>query len=87
MCIRDSHYIPHKVWKLLAEHLGWSENRSALCQEFPENFIDYVLNQAAYEDNFRYGAFELEPGKDYDAFVRGFFVLCRACLLYTSRCV
>ena len=76
--LMDHHYIPHKVWKLLAEHLGWSENRSALCQEFPENFIDYVLNQATYEDNFRYGAFELEPGKDYDAFVRGFFALCRA---------
>ncbi len=72
--LMDHYYLPHECLQVLEAHFNWEEKKKELYNKFPGDFIDYVLANAKYEDNFRYPLFgNPEPGKDYDAFMAGYF--------------
>lgn len=65
----DHFCISHEVLALLAEHFCWFENKQELFTKFPENYMEFILSNAAYEDRIRHSLFQVEPGKDYTAFI------------------
>ncbi|MDR1069510.1 MAG: tetratricopeptide repeat protein [Gracilibacteraceae bacterium] len=71
--LMDHNNLPHSVWKFLSEFFCWGERQELLKEKFPPNYIDYVLNQSAYDDLIRYALFPALPGFDYDAFLDVFF--------------
>ena len=54
----DHVQIPHEVWKLLDEVFEIRENREALIQQYPINFIDYVIYYIENETFIPYDLFE-----------------------------
>lgn len=70
----DHSHVPHECLAVLEGHFNWEEKRDELCEQFPENFIDYILANSKYPDQFRYCLFQSpEPGKDYDPFLNGYY--------------
>ena len=41
----DNYFMPYFVWNQIEEIFGIRERREIFIQKFPENFIDYVLNE------------------------------------------
>lgn len=75
--LASTYYIPHPVWKLLANFFCWEERQEALKEKFHPNFIDYVLNQSTYEDMIRYDLFPLDKDYAYDEFLDNFYEVNR----------
>jgi tetratricopeptide (TPR) repeat protein len=42
--LMDDFYIPQAVWLLLDDFFAWRSQEEALRRDFPDNYIDYVLN-------------------------------------------
>ena len=84
--LMDHVQIPHEVWKLLDEVFEIRENREALIQQYPINFIDYVIYYIENETFIPYDLFEKrdsvekrsdeekpeEEEDDGDAYINGY---------------
>jgi tetratricopeptide (TPR) repeat protein len=73
--LMQNNNLPHAVWKLLTEFFCWQEQESTLKDKLPPRFIDYVFNQATYDDTIRYSLFRLESQEDYDELLDSLFSL------------
>lgn len=54
----DHYRLPSKVFRLIDEMFDIEERRQELTRKFPDNFIDYLINNAKYEDFLNYYLFE-----------------------------
>lgn len=56
--LMDNHYLPHEVWKKIADTFQIVEDFSELEKEFPTDFLNYVRYYAENEGFFPYALFE-----------------------------
>ncbi len=75
--ISDHIFIPHEVLKVLENFFHWENKREQLSENFPPNFIDYLIANSKYEDNFRYYLVPQDMPINYDAFFESYYHLDR----------
>lgn len=74
-------FIPQKVWKLLVNQFDIEAQKQELSEFFPENYIDYILNNAKYDDIINYDCFEVDDrvsAEEIDSYIRDYYDLDRA---------
>lgn len=72
--------VPKKVWKCIVGYFDLEGRRSELAEQFPENYLDYITNNATYEDIINYEAFEhaeTASSATIDAYIRDYIELDR----------
>lgn len=72
--------VPKKVWKCIVGYFDLEGRRSELAEQFPENYLDYITNNATYEDIINYEAFEhaeITTSATIDAYIRDYIELDR----------
>ncbi len=57
--LMQNYRMPHKVWKCIDDCFGIIEEQKKLCEIFPGEFIDYVVNQIQTDDKFPYEEMEI----------------------------
>ena len=67
--------VPHEVLHVLEEYFHWETKKQQLLNLFPENYIEYLLSNAKYPDNFRYLLLKAEEPMDYDACLEEYYKL------------
>ena len=70
--------IPKKVWKCIVGYFDLEGRRSELAEQFPANYLDYIMNNATYEDIINYEAFshaESTTSATIDAYIRDYIEL------------
>lgn len=75
--LADHILLPHEVLHVLEAQFHWESKRGQLIELFPENYIDYVIANAKYPDNFRYMLLDTDLDMDYDAFLEDYYALER----------
>jgi len=78
--LMDYYYLPKKIWLLLDDYFSFGNKREELIENFPENFINYVMDKvnSNYSDNLDYYLFErIADSKDYDAWISLYFKIQR----------
>lgn len=73
--LMDNFYLPHAVWKKIADTFQIAEDYAELEKEFPTDFLDYVMHYAENEGFIPYELFEYisldgENGQP-DTYIRG----------------
>lgn len=58
------------VWKLLGEKLEICKNQSRLKEQFPAEYIDYLVNRVTKGEDVEFSQFEGPQDGDYDAFLQ-----------------
>lgn len=58
--LMDYYRLPHEVWALFDEQFNWLEKEKELKEKFPENFIEYVMNNINYESVIDYKDIEIQ---------------------------
>jgi tetratricopeptide (TPR) repeat protein len=77
--LMDDYYLPQKVWRLLNDFFGWSEQADILRQKFPSDYIDYVFRLIRHEENLRSEYFDLTvPGTDFNGIINSYYELSNA---------
>ena len=58
--LMDYYYLPKKIWLLFDDYFSLGNKRDELIENFPENFINYVMDKVNpnYSDNLDYYLFE-----------------------------
>ncbi|MCM1118230.1 MAG: tetratricopeptide repeat protein [bacterium] len=65
------HYrLPSQIWKLLEEKLEIYKNQTRLKEQFPAEFIEYLLSRTTRSDNVDFSQFDGPEDGDYDAFLQ-----------------
>lgn len=65
------HYrLPTAVWKLLEEKLEIIKNQSRLKEQFPAEFIDYLVSRVNRGEDVEFSQFDGPEDGDYDAFLQ-----------------
>jgi len=67
-------YIPHKVFKYIAEFFDLESIKNELIEAFPENFISFIFNNATYQDSINYELFDT-VNDSIDNFISTFYKL------------
>lgn len=75
--LMEHSFVPHKVYELIRDVFDIKERKSELSENYPENFIEHILNNAMYKDNIDYELFETREG-DIDEFIRLYYRLDNA---------
>ena len=73
-------FLPQKVWKVIVDRFDIAENKRELAERIPENFLDYILNNAKYDDIINYELFDLqgnETPQQIDDYIRDYIELDR----------
>jgi|GEM_PF-2582109 len=64
------HYlVPHNVWQVIELAFSIEENIEELSEKFPRDFLEYVVNNAKYEDLLDYTKFEEVGDYPYDKYI------------------
>ncbi len=81
LCFLMGHvFIPQKIWKLIVREFDIEERKKELAERFPQNFVEYILNNAEYEDIINYDCFDIDEGVDseqIDSYIRAFYEIDR----------
>lgn len=72
--LMKNNVLPHNVFKVIADTFDLKEIKGELTEYYPENFIEFILNNAAYKDSINYSLFETTDG-DMDAFILTYYRL------------
>ncbi len=75
--VMEHNVLPQNVFKLIADTFALKENKEELSEYYPENFIEFILNNATYKDSINYALFETTDG-DMDAFIHTYYRLDNA---------
>lgn len=68
--LAEHHLLPHVIWQRIERCFEIGEREDELTEKFPKDFLEYVINNAKYEDNIDYYLFEEEdPELPYDQFL------------------
>lgn len=73
-------YLPHAIWKKLDQTFQISGDRELLLQQFPEDFLNYIIYYIQNPSFMNYELFEVldEERMDADAYIRRYLELRRA---------
>ncbi|MHC1750637.1 MAG: tetratricopeptide repeat protein [Cellulosilyticaceae bacterium] len=75
--LMENYRLPSEIWVLIEKQFGILENSEALYEEFPSNFVDFIMYQIKTPSWLDYALFEGEDDADYDQFINGYFDLKR----------
>lgn len=76
--IMDHFFLPGNIFRLLVDTYSIEERRKELCEKFPQDFIEYIISNAAYPDALDFYLFDGEPYAEYDVFIDQYYELERA---------
>ncbi len=68
--LMDNYRLPTAVWKLIDEKFDLTESNTDLREDFPGDFINYVINKCRNGEDVEFDQFEGEPEADYDLFIQ-----------------
>lgn len=70
------HYrLPKKVWELFDQRYFIEEDKQQFLERFPENFVNFMIDQLHMAAGFPYELFEGADDGDYDGFLNTYFDL------------
>ncbi len=72
--LMSNFYLPQRIWKYLVEMFDIAGRKKELSETYPEDFIEYILNNAEYEDMINYDLFEGDEAS-YDAYIEYYYKL------------
>lgn len=72
--LMDYFYIPKKVWKYIVDCFDIKSRRKELSEEYPVDFIDYIITNSTYDDLINYYLFEGET-EDIDKYIERYYKL------------
>ena len=58
--LMNSFYLPKAIWVTLDSHFDWQAKAAALKQDFPPNFIDFVISNATRDEFLKYDLFTVD---------------------------
>lgn len=61
---------PDTVWKVISQELHIQENAGKLREQFPADFIDFMIRRCMTKEVLDYTLFEGAEDADYDSFIR-----------------
>ena len=67
-------YLPKKVWKYIVDMLDIAERKKELVEIFPEDFIDYILNNSEFDDMISYELFDGDESQ-FDEYIENYYRL------------
>jgi len=71
--LMDNYRLPQNVWIALDNQFDWQNKKEELYKKFPNQFIDFIINEMNYKDNIKYDLFEADDDKDFDQWFRLFY--------------
>lgn len=60
---------PQKIWQVFDKYLNIFEDRNRLKEEFPEDFIQFVVQRSKEKEAVDYSLFQGPDDGDYDLFL------------------
>lgn len=64
------HYLPHVIWHRIEACFDIEKREDELCERFSRDFLEFIINNAKYEDNIDYYLFEEDdPDLPYDHYI------------------
>lgn len=60
---------PQKIWQVFDKYLNISEDRNHLKEEFPEDFIQFIIQSCREKEAVDYALFQGPDDGDYDSFL------------------
>ncbi|MCL2368659.1 MAG: tetratricopeptide repeat protein, partial [Oscillospiraceae bacterium] len=82
----NNFYLPQEVWALLAAHFDWQSRGDVLKQNFPGNFIDYLL-YSAKQENLKYALFTSDGAAEAHQYDRWIWLYYEIEVLINARTV
>lgn len=74
--LMDHFYFPHEVWKAIEAEFNIIDSKEQLYEQFPKDFIDYVINQITYRGFFEFELLKnTEDTNDADEYIKNYFDL------------
>lgn len=74
--LMDHFYFPQEVWKVIEAEFNIIDSKEQLYEQFPKNFIDYVIYQITYRGFFEYELLQnIEDIKDADEYIKTYLDL------------
>lgn len=67
-------YLPRQVWSLICETFEIKERRRELCESIPEDFVDYMINNASFDDILDYKLIEGDQS-EFDTFIELYYYM------------
>ncbi len=63
-------HLPKEAWALIVDAFDVVENKGELYEDYPKDYIDYLIRSAKHEDVLSYRLYgEIDDEKDYDGFI------------------
>lgn len=56
--LMENFYLPKNVWKCVVEQFDIADRKKELSETYPEDFLDYVINNSTYDDLINYYLFD-----------------------------
>lgn len=72
--LMDNFNLPQKIWRIIVDIFDVVGRKKELCERYPENFIDYILNNSQYDDIINYYLFDGNVD-DFDTFIEKYYIL------------
>ncbi len=68
--LSQHHLLPHVIWQRVVSCFNIEEREEELSEQFPRDFLEYMINNARYEDTIDYYLFEQrDPDLPYDSYI------------------
>lgn len=67
--LMDNFYIPRDIWCLINDIFDIKDKGDDLCNEYPSEFIDFVISKIDYDSIINYKLFKVGDGKEYDKWI------------------
>ncbi len=61
---------PDKVWELIEKYMHIREDSTKLKEQFPEDFVDFLVRRGMMKEEMDYTLFEGADDADYDTYIR-----------------
>lgn len=72
--LMEKFFLPKEVWRLIVEHFEIEERVAELSERYPEDFVEYVINNSIYDDILDYRLLECKD-EYVDKFLKRYFDL------------
>ncbi|MEJ8547397.1 tetratricopeptide repeat protein [Brevibacillus borstelensis] len=64
--LMEKYHLPRQIWRLLNDFFFWTDQERELCEEFPENFVRFVVNQINKPWELRYEFLRKDEDSEYE---------------------
>ena len=75
--LMDYFHLPQRIWKLIIELFDIGERRKELAERYPDDFIEYILSNAEFDDILNYYLLDGDESC-YDAYIEKYYQLDNA---------